>query len=141
MKSTTRDIEELDEQDRKEERGDFISEQSFTKEQTDGLRSDGPQFRDVEAIEDVEFENRAPLQAQPDIDDLNAAYSPQADSAGDSADNAEEEVLMGLGFRPDGEDAFEEEEDEETEDFEKDDHTRYAEEKSKSASEHPGLQR
>lgn len=136
-----RDLEEMDEQERKEERGDFISEQAFTKAQTSAQNSDGPQFRDVDAIEDVDFENRAPLKAEPDVDDLNSVYSPQADSAGDSADNAEEEVLMGLGFRPEGDDAFEDEEDDEIEDFEKDDRTRYAEEKSKSASEQPGLDR
>ncbi len=136
-----RDLEEMDQQDRKEERGDFISEQAFTKEQTSAQKADGPQFRDVDAIEDIDLENRAPLQAEPDIDDLNSAYSPQADSAGDSADDMKEEVLMGLNFRPEGDDAFEDEEDDEIEDFEKDDHTRYAEEKSKSASEHPGLER
>lgn len=136
------DLEDMDEKDHKEELGDFISEQTFTKAQTSAQNAEGARLRDVDAIEDIELENRVPLRGPPDIDELNAAYSPQADSAGDSAEYIKEEVLLGLGFRPEGEDPFEDDDDDEDiENFDKEDPIHYAEENSKSASEHPGLDR
>ena len=106
------------------------------------MESNSRRFQPIEAIEDRELEDREPLLMSVDIDELDAALSPQADSPGDSEIDATEEFLMGLNYRPESEDAFEEEEEEEeVEDYEKTDHTVYAEEKSASASETPSSER
>lgn len=101
-----------------ERNDDIISEQTFSKEQSKS-----------EVLDDID-------------NDVDSAVSPQADSPGDSEVDATTEFLLGLNFRPESEDAFEEEdEDDEIEDFEKSDRTVYAEQKSGSAGETPSLDR
>ena len=124
-----------------ERNDDIISEQSFSKEQSKSQAQNSRRFKAVDAIEDRELDDREPSLTAIGIDDLDSAVSPQADSPGDSEEDATAEFMMGVNFRPESEDAFEEEdEDDDIEDFEKDDKTVYAEQKSTSASETPSLE-
>ncbi len=122
-------------------RGDIISEQSFLKEQAKSQAQNARRFKAVDAIEDREFEDREPLHTAVGVEDLDSAVSPQADSPGDSEEDAVNEFLLGVNFRPDGEDAFEEpeesEENDEIENFERADRIVYAEQKSSAAGETP----
>ncbi len=125
-----------------ERNNDIISEQTFSKEQSKSEVLDD-RYKAVDAIEDREFAERdplTPLAREAGFDELDSAISPQADSPGDSESDATTEFLLGLNFRPESEDAFEEDDDDdEIEDFEKFDKTVYAEQKSGSASETPSL--
>ena len=123
-----------------ERNDDIISEQSFSKEQSKSQAQNSRKYKALDAIEDRELENREPMQTAVGIEDLDSAVSPQADSPGDSEEDATAEYMMGVNFRPESEDAFEVEEDEDLEDFEKDDKTVYAEQKSNSSSETPSLE-
>jgi hypothetical protein len=120
---------------------DIISEQSFVNEQVSGRAKNARRFQSIEAIEDREFEDRLSVQTAVGLEDLDSAISPQADSPGDSEEDATDEFLMGMNFRPAGEDAFEVEEDEDVENFEKTDKTVYSEQKSASASETPSSEK
>ena len=123
-----------------ERNDDIISEQSFSKEQSKSQAQNARRFKAVDAIEDRELEDREPMQTAVGLEDLDSAVSPQADSPGDSEEDATSEFMMGVNYRPESEDAFEDEEDDEIEDFEKDDKTVYAEQKSNSSSETPSLE-
>lgn len=123
------------------DRADIISEQAFTKEQSRSQAQNARRFKALDAIEDRELEDREPVLTAVGLDDLDSAVSPQADSPGDSEEDATVEYMMGVNFRPEGDDAFEEEEDDDIEDFEKSDRTHYAEEKSAAASETPSSER
>ncbi len=109
-------LEDTDKMTPDERNDDIISEQTFSKEQSKS-----------EVLDDID-------------NDVDSTVSPQADSPGDSEADATTEFLLGLNFRPESEDAFEEEEDEDLENFEKSDRTVYAEQKSGSASETPSLE-
>lgn len=125
-----------------ERNDDIISEQTFSKEQAKSQAQNARRFKAIDAIEDREFDDREPLQTAVGTEDLDAAVSPQADSRGDSEEDATAEFLMGLNYRPESEDAFEEDDDEDDiEDFEKSDRTVYAEQKSTAASETPSAER
>ena len=124
-----------------ERKDDIISEQNFSKEQEKSQAQNARRFKALDAIEDRELEDREPSLTAVGVEDLDSAVSPQADSRGDSEEDATSEFMMGINYRPASEDAFEEEdEDEEIEDFEKDDKTVYAEQKSGAASETPSLE-
>lgn len=124
---------------RDERNDDIISEQIFSKELTKA--QDERKYKALDAIEDRELDDREPIATAVGFEDLDAAVSPQADSPGDSEEDATTEFMMGIAFRPESEDAFEEEEDDEIEDFEKSDRTVYAEERSAAASETPSSER
>lgn len=126
---------------RNEKRNDIISEQNFVKEQATGRAQNARRFKSIDVIEDREFEDRESVQIAAGFEDLDSAVSPQADSPGDSEEDATTEFLMGINFRPEGEDAFEVEEDDELENFEKSDRTIYSEQKSTSASETPSSEK
>lgn len=123
-----------------ERNDDIISEQSFSKEQAKSQAQNARHFKAVDAIEDRELDNREPGLTAVGVEDLDSAVSPQADSPGDSEEDATSEFMMGVNFRPESQDAFEEEEEDDIEDFEKDDKIVYAEQKSTSASETPSLE-
>lgn len=126
-----------------ERNNDIISEQVFSKEQIKSDFLDERRFKATEAIEDRELADREPsnpLALETGFDELDSSISPQADSPGDSEADAAAELMLGIAYRPETEDPFEEEEDDEIEDFEKTDRTVYAEQKSSSASETPSLE-
>jgi hypothetical protein len=125
-----------------ERKYDIISEQAFSREQT---RSEILDNRAIDAIENRELADREPLNPIVSengvFDELDSAISPQADSPGDSEADANTEFMMGLSFRPEIEDPFEDDEDDDDlENFERTDKTIYAEEKSNSAGEIPSLE-
>lgn len=123
-------------------RNDIISEQTFVTEQVKGQEQNARKFKSIDAIEDREFEDRESIQTAAGLEDLDSSLSPQADSPGDSEEDATTEFMLGMNYRPDDQDAFEEEEsDDEVEDFEKKDHTIYADQKSSSASETPSSEK